>query len=339
MTPDPHGARPGPHGARDELHLEGRADTSGPVPPRTLVVGAGGFLGGAVHRAVEASGGDVRAATVPWSDPSAAEQVLVDAVRGIRDSADGRPWRIVWCAGTGVVATGEDVFAAEQTLLGRVLDATADDAAAGEGTLFFASSAGAVYAGCADAPFDESTPPAPLAPYGRAKLAVEARFRQWAESTGARLLVGRISNLYGPGANLGKAQGLVSQLALAHLEGRHSSIYVPMTTTRDYLYIEDAAAMVLDALDAVDGLATGSTVTKILSSGQPATITEVVDAVQDAFGEPLDVRDGADPSATFQGLDLRFRSTVLPQVDDRAFLPFREGVARTVEALRAAHGA
>ncbi|MEK6343805.1 MAG: NAD-dependent epimerase/dehydratase family protein [Curtobacterium sp.] len=309
------------------------SDVVSPAPP-TLVVGAGGFLGRAVTRATRATGAEVVAAAVPWSDPDAAVSALVDAVRSVR-RVDG-PWRILWCAGTGVVATGADVFAAEQDILARVLATTVDDPAA-PGSLFFASSAGAVYAGCRNAPFSEDTEPAPLAPYGRAKLAVEQQFRDWATTTGTRLLVGRISNLYGPGANLGKAQGLVSQLALAHLEGRPSSIYVPMTTTRDYLYIDDAAAMVLDALDLVDTHAPGTATTKILASGQPATIAEVVATVQDAVGEPIDVRDGADPSATFQGLDLRFRSTVLPSVDDRAFLPFDTGVARTVASLRAEH--
>jgi len=304
---------------------------------RTLVVGAGGFLGRAVRRAsaerprATAAGSDVvRSASVPWADEDAAVTALVDAIRTVR--TPDAPWRIVWSAGTGVVATGAEVFEAEQRLIGRVLETVADDAAA-PGTLFFASSAGAVYAGSADAPFDEGTDPHPLAPYGRAKLAAEARFRDWATTTGTRLLVGRFSNLYGPGANLGKAQGLVSQLALAHLEGRPSSIYVPTETTRDYLYIEDAASMVLDALDLVDEEPAGTAVTKIFASGQSATIAEVIATVEQAFGESLDVRDGADPSATFQGLDLRFASRVLAEVDDRTFTDFTEGVRRTVEAL------
>lgn len=334
--------------------------------PATLVVGSGGFLGRAVRRAAAdaaaaadapaadaaatdttaapgaadapraTSAGPVRAASVPWDDQDAAVDALVAAIRGVR--TPDAPWRVVWCAGTGVVATGVEVFEAEQQLIARVLETLAGDDAA-PGTLFFASSAGAVYAGSSPAPFDEDSEPAPLAPYGRSKLASEERFRAWAESTGARLLVGRFSNLYGPGANLGKAQGLVSQLALAHLEGRPSSIYVPTETTRDYLYIDDAAAMVLDAMDAVeasDPEATLSAVTKIFASGRSATITEVVAAVEDAFGEPLDVRHGADPSATYQGLDLRFTSRVLPSVDARDFTDFAQGVRNTVDALRAA---
>ncbi|PZF29555.1 NAD(P)-dependent oxidoreductase [Curtobacterium sp. MCPF17_051] len=300
--------------------------------PSTLVVGAGGFLGGAVHRSLVGSDAATIAARVPWDDQDAAVEALVDAFRSVR-SQPGR-WRVLWCAGTGVVATGADVFDEEQRLIARVLDATRDDPS-GDGTLFFASSAGAVYAGSAEPPFDEGTEPLPLAPYGHAKLAAEAQFRSWAAETGTRLVVGRISNLYGPGANLGKPQGLVSQLTLAHLEGRPSSIYVPMSTTRDYLYIDDAVDMVLRTIDLVEQAPPAAAVTKILASGQPATIAEVIDAVEQAIGSRLDIREGADPSATFQGLDLRMRSEVLPQVGDRTFVPFPQGVATTVEAIRA----
>ena len=63
-----------------------------------------------------------------------------------------------------------------------------------------------------------------------------------------------------------------------------------------------------------------------------------------ALGADLDIVHGVDPSATFHGLDLRMRSAVLPEVDDRSFVPFRQGVGRTVQAMRsgrpdaAAHG-
>ncbi|MEN0103639.1 MAG: NAD-dependent epimerase/dehydratase family protein [Curtobacterium sp.] len=314
----------------------------------SLVVGGGGFLGRAVVAALEDAGDRVLVPRVPWGDQDAAAAVLVDAVRALR-AGDG-PWRLVWCAGTGFVATGADAFATEAALLARVLDpaATAPDgaavantpAAAGAagtpGVVFFASSAGATYAGSTGVPFDESTDPRPLAPYGSSRLAAEAQFRNWAAATGTRALVGRIANLYGPGANLTKPQGLVSQLALAHVEGRPSSIYVPFETTRDYLYIDDAAAMIVDALDAVAADPVGSARTKIFASQEGRSIAEVITAVEQALGSSLDVIAGQDPSASFQGTDLRFRSTVLPSVDDRQLVPFADGVARTVDAIRSA---
>lgn len=301
--------------------------------PTTLVVGGGGFLGTAVRTTLAQRGHDVVVPSVPWSEPEAAGAVLRAALHEVQSAPGG--WNLVWCAGTGVVATDESAFVAESVVLdGAFGDA---DAPATPGTAFFASSAGAVFAGSTAPPFDESTDPHPLAPYGRSRLLAEERFAAWATATGTRLLVGRIANLYGPGANLRKRQGLVSQLALAHLEGRPSSIYVPFETTRDYLYIDDAAAMVADGLDAVAAAVPGSTTTKIFASQVGHTITEVVDAVSAALGEPLDARAGHDPSSTFHGTDLRFRSTVLTGLDDRTLVPFDEGVRRTVDAVRTNH--
>ncbi|GAA1494817.1 NAD-dependent epimerase/dehydratase family protein [Curtobacterium herbarum] len=296
-----------------------------------LVVGGGGFLGRAVVGALERAGDRVVVPRVPWNDTEAAATVLREAVTGLQ--AGDTPWRLVWCAGSGIVATGEQAFTAESTILERVLD-PAGASPDTPGAVFFASSAGGVYAGASGAPFDEDTDPLPLAPYGRSRLAAEARFRDFAEATGTPLLVGRISNLYGPGANLRKPQGLVSQLALAHLERRPSSIYVPMDTTRDYLYIDDAAAMVADGLAVVADRAVGPTTTKIFASQHGRTITEVVEAVSAAFGEPLDVREGHDPAATSHGRDLRFRSRVMTALDDRTHVPFELGVRRTVDAIR-----
>ena len=56
------------------------------------------------------------------------------------------------------------------------------------------------------------------------------------------VLIGRIANLYGPGQNLAKAQGLVSQLCAAQLERARSSIWVSLDTLRDYLFAPDCCS-------------------------------------------------------------------------------------------------
>lgn len=295
-----------------------------------LVIGGGGFLGRAVARSLAAAGADVVVPHVRWDDPDVAAADLVAAVSAVR--ADGRPWSMAWCAGTGIVATGAQAFAAEASMLAQALDpaATAPPGADAPGVVFFASSAGATYAGAVGPPFDETTEPRPLAPYGWTRLEAEARFTAWAEAVGARALIGRIANLYGPGANLRKPQGLVSQLALAHAEGRPTSLYVPSGTVRDYLFIDDAAAMVVDALRMTGTAAPGTSVTKVFASQRGRTIDEVVSTVAAALGAPLDVRTADDPSASVHGFDLRFSSVVLPQVDDRELTPFDVGVQCTV---------
>ena len=116
----------------------------------------------------------------------------------------GRPWALAWCAGAGVVATGEEALAAEVRVFDRLASALAATVTAGEdGVVFLASSAGGLYAGSTPAPFDERTSPRPLVAYGRAKLAMEAAVERLAEATGVRAVLGRLSNVYGRGRSPG----------------------------------------------------------------------------------------------------------------------------------------
>ena len=96
-------------------------------------------------------------------------------------------------------------------------------AAVAVGGLFVASSAGGVYAGSSDPPFTERSVPRPISPYGRQSWNTSVSATLWGEAHGIPVLIGRIANLYGPGQDMSKAQGLVSQLALtASAEADHA---------------------------------------------------------------------------------------------------------------------
>jgi UDP-glucose 4-epimerase len=311
-------------------------------PTRSLVVGSGGLLGKAVTAELQRRDRGVARVTVPWSDRDESVRALRDAVVDLVTGAGDEPWNLFWCAGTGVVATGEAEFDAERLVIEEVLEQSsrvleAAGGHAGNGTVFFASSAGATFAGSSAPPFTESTDPEPLAPYGRGKLQLEEAFAVWAAASGARLLVGRISNLYGPGQNIAKPQGLISQLIAARLEERTSNIYVPMTTVRDYLYVDDGAAMIVDAVDLVTKEARGTRLLKVFAAQQGHSITQVIAELENVLDRRLDIVSGHDPAAVYQALDLRFRSVVLTEVDDRRLTPLAAGMAATAAALAAAH--
>ena len=135
-------------------------------------------------------------------------RTLTAEVERFAGARAGRPWALAWCAGAGVVATGEEALATEVRVFERVTAAlaasvTPDDA----GVVFLASSAGGLYAGSTPAPFDERTAPRPLVAYGRAKLAMESAVERLAADTGLRAVLGRLSNVYGPGPDPRQAPG------------------------------------------------------------------------------------------------------------------------------------
>jgi UDP-glucose 4-epimerase len=307
----------------------------------TLVVGSGGLLGSALVRRLRRENRAVLTARVPWSVPDAVRAALADAVDRLLTTADGGDWSVAWCAGAAVTGATPPVLEAElATLRGFLTDLVDRAAGAGRGRLFYASSAGGVYGGSVHPPFDESSAPRPLGPYGVAKLEAEQAVRTIAGDGGVDVVVGRIANLYGPGQDLAKPQGLISQLCRSHVVGQPLNLYVPLDTIRDYLYVDDCAAMVGDALTLPEGR--GAVTVKVMASQRPATIGAVLGECRRVFGRRPRVVLGSSPVARQQARDLRLRSLVLPALDARATTTLSAGIHRTLVsvtgALHAASG-
>jgi UDP-glucose 4-epimerase len=230
-----------------------------------------------------------------------------------------------------VVATPPEELAAEVGVFTRFLD---DLGGLGPGgSLFLASSAGGVYAGSPDRPpFTEASSTHALAAYGRAKLEMEAVATSFAGGSGTRVLLGRIANLYGPGQNLGKAQGLVSMLCQAQLSGQPLPVYVSLDTLRDYLYVEDAAAMVATALTRLSERPE-QVLTKILASGRGTSIAALVGEATRVFRRKPPVVFNASAFSALQVRDLRLSSTEWPEIDSLARTPLAVGLARTGDSI------
>lgn len=189
---------------------------------------------------------------------------------------------------------------------------------AASGTVFLASSAGGVYsASTATPPFDETSPVSALGPYGREKLAQEAMVAKLVAHTGVGAVVGRLSNLYGPGQKLGKPQGLVSHIGRNALLRQPVTIYVPLDTIRDYLFAADAGRMVVEAMErfAVERAADAArdVVTKIFASEVDSTVASVLGIWRRVLRRPLRVVLASSPAGALQPRVLSFRSSVWPE--------------------------
>jgi UDP-glucose 4-epimerase len=291
------------------------------------VVGAGGLLGSAVCRRLIALGHEVRATTVPWGDRDGSVEALLAGAGELPVSG----WEVYWCAGAGVVGSSQADLDNEIAVLEDFL-ARWEPAEAPWRGFFLASSAGGVYAGSRGAPFTEHTDPAPISPYGLAKLRSEEIVTAFAVRTGIALLVGRISNLYGPGQDIGKAQGLITQLCRAQLTRQPLSVYVSLDTMRDYLFVDDAAAMVVAGTEAVT--ARGRRALKVLASEQSSTIGAVLGDLHRITRRRPPVVQGTSANARFQVRDLRLRSVAWPHTASLARTPMMAGIAATLRSLR-----
>ena len=226
-------------------------------PPLTdaisWVVGRGGLLGRGVETVLATRGRTWHpAGRFRWEDPDQVSSQLRAACHAFAGEVGEEPWQVAWCAGAGVVGSTAGELERETLALGHLLDALTESFAlrqGGRGAMFLASSAGGVYAGSPNPPFREDSPVRPLAPYGENKLKQEHLAKEWSSRAGTPVLIGRISNLYGPGQNISKNQGLITTVCRRVLARQPLMLYVPLDTIRDYCYVGDASRLVADGLE------------------------------------------------------------------------------------------
>jgi UDP-glucose 4-epimerase len=303
------------------------------------VVGGSGMLGSAIRRAA-ASAVAVDwelsdAPPLPWARDSEFDTAAEAGLRRLRDESRGGAWAIVWAAGAAVTSATAAQIAGELDQLRRFCEQVTTvftPAELARGSLFYASSAGGIYGGASRPPFDETTRAAPISRYGEFKLAGEATVQSVARA-GARVFCGRITNLYGPGQKLSKMQGIISHLARAQLTPRPASIFVPLETVRDYLYVDDASRLVLDCLQRLSTAPPGTSVVKILGSGRGTSIADLLGEFHRLTKKRANVMLGYSAAASLQGLDLRMRSSVWPDLDRKELTPLAAGIHATYEDI------
>jgi UDP-glucose 4-epimerase len=267
---------------------------------------------------------------IQWSDPTVCRRQLEQLGTTFGRSIDG-PWRVAWCAGAGVVATSDAQFVDEQSYLESFLESVQRSAPSENGGLFFASSAGAVFGLGSSHWLTEASPHSPISPYGRSKLAQEQMVGDWSRVVGIPTLIGRLSNLYGPGQNLSKPQGFISQLIRSILEKRSFRLGVSADTERDFIHVDDAAARILAWLSRpLDSEAA----VKLIAAGQSTTLGRVANVVHSVTHIQPKILYASIAGSSLQPRHLRFASRVRPELDvEFSCRPLEVGVLQTWQAM------
>jgi UDP-glucose 4-epimerase len=221
---------------------------------KTLVIGGGGLIGSSLCKSLSREFGKVQSpSTIPWGNT---DQAVFELRRTVKDflskSAEER-WIIAWCAGRGGFSSTSFELESEKNCLIGVLEELADSEN-NSGIFFFASSAGAVYTDSGSWVFTENSPTSVSNDYGKHKLEQETVISQFAQNTKTRCVIGRLVSVYGPNQNLQKPQGLISQLCLNSVKKTTTDIYVSLGTTRNYLFADDAANMIVHYVKYVENV-------------------------------------------------------------------------------------
>ena len=251
------------------------------------VIGGGGLLGSHLRLALrqhfpQAQLWQSTPLHFSWHDTAQLAVELENAVATFAATTRERAnaWGVFWCAGKGVISSATATLEPEWLawirlleLLGRAL--AAPDRAR-PGTIFLASSAGALYGGDRGRFLTEDSPPITSSAYGAHKLRMEEALRDWIVAfPNLSCLIGRISTLYGPGQDLQKPQGIISHLSRCLIYRRPVDIYVSLDTRRDYLFVADCAQHIAVSMGRLLADRPG-TIMKIFASEQLVSLACVV---------------------------------------------------------------
>lgn len=250
------------------------------MTPVVLLVGASGFLGSHVRRALSASAGRRVVPLARTADPDTGVLGLdvarapVDEVRSLLASVE--PTVIVNCAGA-LVGSSADLVEANLLPVARLLDAIGEMDQ--RPRLVHIGSSAEYGSSPVGVPITEAAATAPVSPYGIVKLAAT----QLVASATARGLVDgivlRVFNVVGPGMSPNLLPGALAQRIDEALAAGATAVETgPLDAVRDFIDIRDVARAVVAA--ATTAIAT-PTATPILNiaSGSGHTARELAQAL------------------------------------------------------------
>lgn len=281
------------------------------------VVGGSGLLGSSlVSRLEQVDTEHIYASRIDWSSPQASLEDLETGLKVWLTTRQAERFELYWAAGAAVVASGSEATQKEELVFSRFLNLLQHELERSpvKVALFLASSAGGIYAGGSGAPFLESSPSLPTTAYGEAKQAMEQRLIELASVVEMDVFVGRISNLYGPGQRIDKAQGFISHLCKSMVTRVPMSVYVPLDTMRDFIHSDDAAHVIVTGMRQL-GTAVAQTVVKNICSGRSTTLGYVLHDAKLAFKRAPSIVVAPTRQAIGQVLDLRISSEVWTELD------------------------
>ena len=145
--------------------------------------------------------------------------------------------------------------------------------------LIYLSSA-AVYGNPVKLPIPEDHPINPQSPYGLSKYLGELVVRQFSKIYGLRYVILRLFNVYGPGQNSAYA-GVISSFIERALRNEPLIIYGDGEQTRDFIYVNDVAEVILKIIesDLFDNEIYN------VGTGKPTSINELAGIVMEILGK------------------------------------------------------
>lgn len=253
------------------------------------LIGAGGFIGTNLRRALVADGVRVRALSRSWlSQPEPGLDLVLTSDtedrRQLSKAIAGSDCVVVLSHGLLPGSELEEAECGMQRSLSTILHIIGECSRTGA-KLVYLSSGGTVYGPDAPIPTPETAACDPISMYGVSKLATEKILAVHARQRGLDYTVLRVSNPYGPWQWGRHGQGVIGTWLWRALAGQEIEVWGDGSVVRDYVYIDD----VVDAIRA--GIAyRGNEHVFNIGSGKGETLREILGVIQASC--PVKVRYG-----------------------------------------------
>ena len=289
------------------------------------ILGQGGFLGTAIARSAVISGYSLfEGDPIPWRDPGLRLKKMIELADQFGQFSIGEKPIIMWAAGADGVSERRDESEVES--FKDFVEAISASSSLRNAKVVVCSSAGGVYGSSPHPPFSVSSTIAAANQYGANKIAIET-IAQTDLPSSKHVHIARITNLYGPWP--GSRQGLVNRICTAATTRKALQIYVPLDTVRDYIYVDDAAELLIMESEAAES----SRSVSLIGSGENSSVGEVIKTVTNVTHRKVPISLAYLESTKLQPRDLRMS----PSWQDRSIpfapLSLAEGVKRLFDSL------
>lgn len=191
--------------------------------------------------------------------------------------------------------------------------------------LIYVSSGGTLYSRSQDNGASETTAVPPCSYHGAGKIAAEHFIAAWCNQFGASATILRPSNLYGPGQPERAGFGIVPAAMGKILRGETLHIWGDGSAERDYLYIDDFVRLCMTVLD--DERRPGAQVVNACS-GTSLSLNALLDEIENVAGRRL--ARTYDPSRAVDVARVAMRASLAGRLHGWSpTTSLREGLERT----------
>lgn len=164
----------------------------------------------------------------------------------------------------------------------------------------FISSGGAVYGTTAEAKtVTETDVPLPVSPYGIIKLSIEHYLEFFKRKFGIEYVAYRLTNPYGPRQYTKNNQGVIPAFLQKIQSGEEIVIYGDGSSSRDYIYADDAAHMIVTSFYNNNKFPVYN-----IGSGRQTSLNQILDELRGLLDEQLRVRYEEAPKTFLQQTSL-----------------------------------